>query len=154
MIFASAICWCGNADAGEGNLSKCKIGEDTSITTSCTNILLRIIIAIFVCSDVALVMWLWCHVYTIKGFKVTNFLNGYFITYLQFSRPTMRMPILTRLSSRRASEETEPPAYSELYSRDDSVMDRIVVSWIVNIICFSHKVNQIIIPKKVAIRID
>ena len=53
------------------------------------------------------------------------------------------MPILTRLSSRRASEETEPPAYSELYSRDDSVMDRIVVSWIVNIICFSHKVKQI-----------
>ena len=52
--------------------------------------------------------------------------------------------LLPRLSSRRASEETEPPAYSELYSRDDSVMDRIVVSWIVNIICFSHNVNQII----------
>ena len=74
------------------------------------------------------------------------------------SRSTItRMPILTRLSSRRASEETEPPAYSELYSRDDSVMDRIVVSWIVNIICFSHNVNQIImqgVSKKVTIRID
>ena len=54
----------------------------------------------------------------------------------------LKMCILTRLSSRRASEETEPPAYSELYSRDDSVMDRIVVSWIVNIICFSHKQCQ------------
>ena len=152
MIFASAICWCGNADAGEGNLSKCKIGEDTSITTSCTKFLLRIIIIIFVCSDAAIVvMWSWCHVYTIKGFHFPEWL----IHYLPpCSRPTMKMPILTRLSSRRASEETEPPAYSELYSRDDSVMDRIVVSWIVNIICFSHKVNQIIIPKKVAIRID
>ena len=35
---------------------------------------------------------------------------------------------MNRPSSRRASEETEPPAYSDLYSRDDSVMDRIVVS--------------------------
>ena len=35
---------------------------------------------------------------------------------------------MNRPSSRRASEETEPPAYSDLYSRDDSLMDRIVVS--------------------------
>ena len=35
---------------------------------------------------------------------------------------------VTRPVSRRASEETEPPAYSDLYSRDDSLMDRIVVS--------------------------
>jgi hypothetical protein len=38
------------------------------------------------------------------------------------------LPLLSLVpGSRRPSEETEPPAYSELYSREDSQLDRIVV---------------------------